>query len=181
MLCYTIIRDCLKLLNSQDYDQPSCANVAMSPHLQCLVCEKHCFDLSCCILCALCKNRSHFKCVNLDKTHNPNTIKGYYCSSCLKKFFPFQSVDNGELVKTMQTNFSAFKAFNTLKYASSTNFTNSELSGNQGCKYRSVEWYSNNFLNLLKYNRKHTLNIIHFNTRSLTKNKSKIEELLQML
>ena len=76
----------------------------------------------------------------------------------------------------MQTNFSAFKAFNTLKYASSTNITNSELSGNQGRKYRSVEWYSNK-----NYKQKHTLNIIHFNTRSLTKNKSKIEESLQML
>ena len=92
------------------------------------------------------------------------------------KIFPFQSIDNSELVKTMQKNFSAFKAFNTLKYASSTNFTNSELSGNQGYKYRSVEWYSNK-----NYKQKHTLNIIHFNTRSLTKNKSKIEELLQML
>ena len=70
----------------------------------------------------------------------------------------------------MQTNFTAFKAFNTLKYASSTNFNNLELSGNQGRKYRSVEWYSKN-----NYKQEPTLNIIHFNARSLTKNKSKIE------
>ena len=79
--------DCSKLRNSQNYDQSSCANAAMSPHLQCLVCEKHCFDLSYRILCAL--KRSHFKWVNLDKTHNPNAIKDYYCSSCLKIIFPF--------------------------------------------------------------------------------------------
>ena len=109
----------------------------------------------------------------MNKTHNPNIVKDYYCSSCLKEVFPFQSFDNSELEKAMQTNFSAFKAFNAPKYAPSANFTNSGLSGNQGCKYRSVEWCSNESCKT-----KHTLNIIHFNTRSLRKNQCKIEDLL---
>ena len=44
------------------------------------------------------------------------------------------------------------------------------------CKYRSMEWYSKNFVNASS-----NLSIIHFNTRSLYKNLNKIEELLNLL
>ena len=43
------------------------------------------------------------------------------------------------------------------------------------CKYRSMEWYSKNFVNASS-----NLSVIHFNTRSLNKNLNKIEELLNL-
>ena len=45
------------------------------------------------------------------------------------------------------------------------------------CKYRSIKWYTKQCTT----KKSATFNIVHFNVRSLTKNKDKIEELLDRL
>ena len=63
-----------------------------------------------------------------------------------------------------------------LKFQFSDNNNSVLLPDNSTCKYRSVEWFSQNF-NASASN----LSMIHFNTRSLPKNLHKIEELLHLL
>ena len=87
---------------------------------------------------------------------------------------------NVEILKKMQTAASSNKA----NYTENINTTDTtdcndlhviNPTMHQTCNYRSVEWLANEYSKSLGQ----SFNLIHCNVRSLSKNKNKIEELLQ--
>lgn len=94
-----------------------------------------------------------------------------YEETFLAEVLPFQLVDDNEFANLM------YKSNPILKFLNKTNSNEVDWPIVQNCNYRSVEWYSS------RHSKKHSssLDIVHFNVRSLTKNKNKIEELLQEL
>ena len=172
----------------------------------CAVCKSLCRDG--CIMCDVCKSWIHFKCSKLTRKQlrrYSTTEDKYYCTPCISTSLPFNrladkklnilnSNDKVTLSKETrlpaETNFQDGKATCDLCMECNpecTQCTDSACPDPQNvcsiccdCKYVEIDqfkgkieqfnsWYSS------------TLSIMHFNTRSLTKNLTKIIDILQLL
>ena len=125
------------------------------------------------IKCLLCKIKSCISYAGL--SNNPNTKyicqSFYHCKNCRREIFSFQGIDNTEFENLMQAPTHIAKLLNKAN-ENEVDWPNETFSPN--CKYRSVEWFSKTY----SKNRSFTLDIIHYNVRSLPKNRKNIEELL---
>ena len=143
---------------------------------QCCQCQKPLKRNYKTISCVICKMKSCISCTNLSKNQSTKYAchPFYYSKNCIREIFPFQSVDNIEFESLMQVPNHISKLLNK---ASETQIDWPDQTLSPTCKYKSVEWLSKN------YSKSHssTLDFIHFNVRSLPKNKKNIEELLPVL
>ena len=100
-----------------------------------------------------------------------NSNTSYICSKCLIDIVPFQQVCDVE-----------FKMFHQNIFKQITGTLNNEPNLDDlikpNCKYRDVEWYKKCLTNSKNQN---GLFIIHFNVRSIVKNKHILEELIHEL
>ena len=116
------------------------------------------------ILYDLCNKWLHLKCSNLSKKDFVSlgtTEMPYYCSCCLTEVFPFQSLIDSEFYEIF----------------SNGNFIM------KSCKFNNMTFSTESQYCLPKnFNRlnppKNSLILLHVNTRSLSKNIDKLEELL---
>ena len=98
-----------------------------------------------------------------------NSNTSYICSKCLIDILPFQQVYDVEFKEMFYQNI--------FKQITSTlnNEPNLDDLIKPNCKYRDVEWYEKCLINSKNQNGPF---IIHFNVRSIVKNKHILEELI---
>lgn len=141
---------------------------------ECNICHKRCGKQSA-IKCHNCSALQHIRCAKLTKQASscPNFIETYYCIVCINSIIPFQQVSNVEFNELFQCH------FNQGVCKQITGTLNKEINLDEiiktDCKYRSVEWYKNCVALSKKPN---NISLLHFNVRSIIKNKHLIEELL---
>ena len=111
-----------------------------------------------------------FKCSNSQDKRKLDIA--YFCYQCLMSTFPFQSLNNLELQNMFSTKTDVMRQFNKLNCLQALD-PNLNLI-NVNAKYRSVDRL-NRYYDI--YNDL-GISVIHFNVRSIIKNKLKIEELL---
>ena len=141
---------------------------------ECNICNKTCGSRPS-VKCSSCLKWQHTRCTKLTTMQislylNPNT--SYICSKCLIDILPFQQVCDVEFKEMFYQNI--------FKQITSTlnNEPNLDDLIKPNCKYRGVEWYKKCLTNSKNQN---GLSIIHFNVRSIVKNKHILEELIHEL
>ena len=125
--------------------------------------------------CSLCFNQPNI--TRLIKSFQPNKSEDlipHCCNNCIKDILPFQIISDIEFEQLMVVSNLIPKLLNSENISDSNLL---RLNTQTECKYRSVEWYTKQGTT----KKSATFNIVHFNVRSLTKNKDKIEKLLDTL
>ena len=171
----------------------------------CLVCKKVCNHG--CIMCNNCKSWIHFRCTKMTKkqiNRFSRTDDQYYCAPCISTNLPYSKLDNKEL-STLNTcdeiqpnNVKTFSIpdkipnFDTCNLCMECNLECTKCLNNScadpqricdtccDCKYADIDQFNKNYANFNTWY-KNSISFMHFNIRSLDKNKYKITSLLQTL
>ena len=139
---------------------------------KCFLCKKKCRANQNGIYCDVCCNWFHFQCTNLVMSQFLTlgaSDLDYYCSDCSNVIFPFQNLKNEDLENVFSGSKSLNAAAQMQQDLSSTNPLYKITSN-----YCEVEKLNQ------KYQHHKNLSIMHVNIRSLTKNISKLQELLSL-
>ena len=144
---------------------------------RCNVCEKKCNNRQSTVQCSNCVSWQHIRCTQLSKSQlslYQQSNELYICQICINDIIPFQLLEVAEFNEI-------FNFYHNVKGVTNhiTNILNQEPNLDElvkaVCKYRSVSWLKNC---LSKSKKQRDLSIVHFNMRSLSKNKPVLEKLL---
>ena len=125
------------------------------------------------IFCDICSNWYHLKCTKVTENELIEfnvSQQPYYYPKCLNESLPFENLNDIEIME--EPNNAATKQINSFAFPS---IDDELVAVNPNCCYRSVQWLSKNI------STKNTLSVLHFNTRSIPKDKNLIEELISAL
>ena len=121
----------------------------------CNSCNKPCKSNQLSIYCDLCETWVHLKCTVLsysDFVLLGTSNKPYYCSNCCSTIFPFQVLDNDEIL--------AVTCNTRMDISQSTSYINCDAFTNQYCSVNSLS---------SMYGNSNDFMFLHANVRSLVK------------
>ena len=125
-------------------------------------------------MCAVCFNQPNITRLTSFQPNKSKDLVPHYCNNCIRDILPFQIISDIEFEQLMVVSNLIPKLLNSENISISNLL---RLNTQTECKYRSIEWYTKQ----CSTKKSATFNIVHFNVRSLTKNKDKIQELLDRL
>ena len=133
----------------------------------CIFCSKNCQYSKTIASCKICdkQHNTHLSCAT------DHQLKSFVCTPCLQSNLPFFTLNDGEFAEALEIQNLLMKEIDDNLAENIDNFF-----------IKNSSYFSSNELNsLLKQKGKNDLAIIHFNTRSLPKNKFHFECLLAEL
>ena len=123
--------------------------------------------------CIKCSNYQHTHCSKLSTLQTLlylNSNEEYLCKICLDEAFPYEKLYDYEFSKMFQHHYNMGVSKLITDYFHKEPSLDTLIKTEY--KYCSVEWYKNSLTNSKNQN----LSILHFNVRSIVKNKHLLEE-----